>query len=79
MNLTPAKRRLLSVMLKTEGAPDEARSRAMLKVDPNGVCYMSLQNHKMVAPPGVLTKAGRALAVEISALAPPAAQEGGDA
>lgn len=64
MKLTEAKSRVLLAMLEAdENGMDQGH--AAFEVDRNSVCYSSLQHYGMVEPPGVLTEAGRALAVEI--------------
>ena len=68
MKLTVAKRRLLLQLWKTDNGTQEDRDRASFRADPNGTCYASLQNHGMVAAPGQLTDAGRAMAAELAAL-----------
>ena len=65
MKITPAKTRLLLAMLTAEPHGQEAVDRAGFKSDPNGVCYGSLAQYGMVKSPGVLTDAGRRLAIEI--------------
>lgn len=69
MKLTEPKRRLLLALWKTDSATQAERDQASFRADPNCTIYVSLQNYGMVAPPGQLTDAGRALAGELAALA----------